>query len=826
MSDAEIFLSARPAFPWSEYPLGPVALAVVAGVLVGLTLWTYLGHRQATPRRLFTVLGLRLLALLVALVTAVRPRVGVQEDPKLPSVLVLGIDLSESMSVRDEVNTQARIAAVRRVLEKCDPILEQLKAEQNVTVQTYGFGAADFSEATGNYNPTAPADGKRSDYGTYLTRTLDRWRGTGTIRGHIVIGDGADNGSGPPALAAAERWKASNGPVHTCVVGTTNSPSDARDVAITDATADPSPVPVKTDFVLTVRVNAFGFPRAKVPVRVQLDAGDGYKDAAGDTAVLTKEKDNEIKIPMKAPDRPGEYKLRVEIPIDSVPGDAAPANNELETYLTVTKEGVRVLLVGRLTQERIAAGRVLLPPRGADKAAGQFALIEVARQDDGPPTPGERTALDFDQQQYDVMIVGNISAKHLLAIDPGLAEKIAEQVTKKGMGLLFAGGHATFLGTREYPDATGWRDVAAIRNVLPVDLNDPGPYPESVFARTGKRYQYVPTAQQAGDYLNRLAPGPLSASLDKWARLNAPDNRARFTGLSRMGRPKPTATVFAVASDEARTPHQLPAKPEEAETMPPLLVGHQIGAGSRGRVLALAAQDTFMWQSLGLRDKPPTAEGIELHAHFWRGLVKWLAHQEEDEGAAFARPARRRVPVRGDQVIEIGLRGPGGAPAVDPTFEVRVVAPGENPATARLRQHFPAGDGKFTVPFVPPAPGEYTVTVKATGQAADGSAVAGEATARFLAYPETSDEMLRTAADPDFMKSLATAGGGTAHRLEDLPGFLREMASRPPDVAKPKPRYLPDWRRNHSGGFLPAWLATFAMLLATEWGLRRLWGMV
>ena len=86
--------------------------------------------------------------------------------------------------------------------------------------------------------------------------------------------------------------------------------------------------------------------------------------------------------------------------------------------------------------------------------------------------------------------------------------------------------------------------------------------------------------------------------------------------------------------------------------------------------------------------------------------------------------------------------------------------------------------------------------------------------------------MLRTAADPDFLKAVATAGGGRFHRLEELPAFLRELKSQPPDAAKPKPRYLPDWRRDHSHGFLTVWLVVFTTLLGAEWGLRRLWGMV
>ena len=62
----DYFFSSRPAFPWSVYPVGLPALAVVAGLLVLFTIWTYLGHPQATRRRVFVVLVLRLAALLVA----------------------------------------------------------------------------------------------------------------------------------------------------------------------------------------------------------------------------------------------------------------------------------------------------------------------------------------------------------------------------------------------------------------------------------------------------------------------------------------------------------------------------------------------------------------------------------------------------------------------------------------------------------------------------------------------------------------------------------------------------------------------------------------
>src|SRR4051794_28986559 len=194
MTDTSLFFSMRPAFPWSVYPVGLPALAVVAVLLVVLTVWTYLGHPQATRKRVLVVLALRLAALAVTLLTALRPSLGFQEEPKVPSVLLIGIDLSESMTVKDEVNNQARIDAVRKTLEKRQATLDELATDQNVNVVLYKFGPPDFNADTNKYDPKDPADGKRSDYGTYLNKTFEKWQGERFLRGHIVIGDGADNG--------------------------------------------------------------------------------------------------------------------------------------------------------------------------------------------------------------------------------------------------------------------------------------------------------------------------------------------------------------------------------------------------------------------------------------------------------------------------------------------------------------------------------------------------------------------------------------------------------------------------------------------------------
>lgn len=812
MSLSDYFLSANPAEPWNLSAVGWPALVAVAVGLTVLTLWSYRGL-PGDGRRTGIILALRLAALAVAVLTAVRPSVGVQEDPKVPSALVIGVDLSESMTVPDELNNQSRIAAVRKVLEKCEPTLAKLRDEQNVDVAMYGFGSPDFTDAS-RYDPNAPANIPRSDYGTFLGKGFDRWQAERFVRGCLVIGDGQDNGTRTSAEAEAGRWRRAGRAVHTFAVGRTDISDDAKDVAVKSASVTSGnpdgSVFVKTEFTLKVVIDAPGFEGAAPRLEASLDEGQGYKVIDTQKPRLEKTRGNEFDLKLKAPDRPGEYKLKVEVPVADVAGDVAPSNNVIETYLTVTKEGMRVLLVGRATFEFAHIRRAL----NADRRIDLFAPV---LQGEEPPDPGVREDLDFDKQGYDVIILANVSGRQLQAVAPDLPQKLAEQVLKRGAGLLITGGHASFPeGAPVSPDATGWAGVKPITDILPVEVDKPTPGYTPQLADANARVQYIPTDARADHYLNRLGD-TRDQSLAQWAKLN--DRPNRFTGLSRIGQPKPAATTFAVASAERNL---IPFNRADGK-LAPALVAHQVGANDRGRVAVLAAQDTYLWTRLG---QPKTNDGIQLHARFWRQLVRWLAHQEEDDGAAFAKPDWRRGPVGTKQGVRVGLRAAGGAPVPNPKFTVKIVAPGETPETAQPRAVVPDAEGGYRVPYDPTAPGEYTVTLSATGLDASGKEVAGDATARFLVYAEASDELLRKAADHDVLRRIAAAGGGRFHRLEDLPRFLQELAAQPLDVMRPKPKYLPDWRRDHSRGFLPGWLVLFAALLGAEWGLRRVWGLV
>ena len=827
MSDTSFFFSMRPAYPWSVYPIGLPALLVVAALIVLFTVWTYLGHPQATRRRVLIVLTLRLLALAVALLTAVRPSVGLQEEPRIPSVLLIGIDLSESMTVKDEVNGQARIDAVRRILDRCQPTLDELANDQNVQVKLYGFSTADFSADTSLYDSKAAADGKRSDYGTYLNKTFEKWQGERFLRGHILIGDGADNGATFAAVAEAARWSKRSWPITTFTVGQEGTSGTARDLQVASVMCDPSPVPIKNDLTVVTKVNAYGFKDTRIKAQVFIDD----KLDQTEDVVLTKEKDNEVRILTKAPDKPGEYKVRVVVGREEggklvpLPGEVSAANNQSETYLTVTKEGVRVLIIDRLRWEETRL-------RDALRLEKRFDVYEVIRQTTLPPTADEKQWLDLDNQAYDVVIIGNLSYDQLKTAlpDGSLPEKLLDRVANKGMGLMFLGGEAAYTGYPAAPAGNPDTRPLVFPDLLPVVPSPTGVF-ESVNPATKQplTFQTVPTAQSFNDHVLKIDRDEAKAK-ELWNELNGRrDNRTfRITGYNQFKK-KGYATTYAFASTD---PNALPAGKEikEPAGSDPLLVGSQIGTGNKGRILAFAAYDTYLWQRLG---QPESQQGVEIHNRFWKQCVLWLAHQEDEEGQAYARPEFRRLAVGSDQTIWVGLKSPLGGDDPNAELEVKILPPGQDrpedeakaPKQTVLKT---TKDGKPAnkVLFKPPAQGEYTVVVNATGKGPDGQTQKFRGTARFIAFPDVSDEMLRVAADPQFMEKIALASGGKALRLEDLPDFLKELKGQKIDTLKPKPRYLPDWRRNHSKGFLPSWLVLFVTFLGFEWGLRRFWGMV
>ena len=87
--------------------------------MTALTLWAYARRlRGTTGRWRWFALALRLLAILLCLLAALRPKVTLNEKKKQAASLVYLIDTSKSMLIADEVNGQSRWDVAKEILKQ------------------------------------------------------------------------------------------------------------------------------------------------------------------------------------------------------------------------------------------------------------------------------------------------------------------------------------------------------------------------------------------------------------------------------------------------------------------------------------------------------------------------------------------------------------------------------------------------------------------------------------------------------------------------------------------------------------------------------------
>jgi uncharacterized membrane protein len=770
--------------------VGYAILFGAAGLLVLLTVWTYLGNVRGTPKRVTTLIALRLLALLMAVIMAVRPAASLTEIPKLPSTLIVAIDSSESMSVKDEAN-YTRWQVIQKVLEQSKGVLEQLQNDQQVTVYLYHF-AKDFDADTGKLTDDTKPDGKRTDFTKLLSKLYDRHQGERLLRGLIILSDGAHNGEGRPEIEVA-KWRGIGCPVYNFVVGQASTVTNEKDISFTSINCDPSPVAIKSDLKVKGRLNAQGFVGNKQKVRLFI--GEKKDPEATREFVLDKPTDNEIEFTVKAPDQPGEIKVRLEL-VDPPTNQVTKENDAIDTYLTVTKEGVRVLVISK-------DGWELRQIRNALATDKRIDYVEAVRSSESPGTAEDAQRFDLRSQRYDVIILGDVSARMLTAVRPSLLNEIRDLVKEKGVGLMMTGGAFSLSGTSGIPGAVGWRETA-VAEVLPVKLFD-APR-EAVKEPTAIR----PTKEGLQYYVTKLAADS-KKNLTAWEQLNT--GYTKLQGYNAMGTEKPGAAVYARAND--------------AEKGPPLLVGQEIG--NKGRTLAFAVSDTFLWTQPSA-DPTNRRSTFDLHTRFWKQAVLWLAHQDEIEGNCYVRPEYRRLVVGGEQSVKLGLRDKRGDEVENADLRYQLLGPGDEPDKSKAKKADRDAKGGATVRFDVKNVGEYTIVAWGEGKDPTGEAIAGDAKARYMVYPDISDEMLQPAARPDFLLLLENTANGTAldavRRADRLPAFLEELKANPPKQSSPKPKPYPEWRRDKQTWFLPILLLIFVAILGSEWGLRRYWGLV
>ncbi|MGE3817899.1 MAG: glutamine amidotransferase, partial [Isosphaeraceae bacterium] len=672
--------------PIGSWPVVAVASALVAG----LTLWAYQGRIRATTGAWrWVALGLRLFAVILCLIAALRPSIVFQEKRKQPASILFLVDDSESMKITDEVGGQSRWDAARRTIALAREATGKL---DDVAVKFYRFNTGLREDPERSESDPGPT-GRETAIGAAMREAVRRETGT-KVAQVFLLSDGSNN-SGVAPLTVARQLQGQQVPIVTVGFGSETAGSNSRDLAIRDLIAGPT-VFVKNQMQVRATLLARGFANQTLDLEMLVEGQD--------QPVATQR----VKVPQGAevipvtglkyvPQTPGEKKITLRVKPKE--GELVPTNNEMSTFVRVLKGGLNALFV----QGPHSPWEQKFFMRAVASSPDVQADLKVIR---GRNAQGatDLSDEDFVSGKYDVYVLSDLPADFLTPTQQAL---LARSVERGGAGLIMLGGRSSF-------GAGGWGSTEVGR-ILPVSVR---PSDGQIEPEGGVRF--IPNRLGLENYLMQIGPNS-SESARLWSLLPP------LAGVNRFGPPKPNAIVLG----------QTPGTPGE-----PIMVGMEAGAG---RTLAFAGE-TWTWPR-------SSDEGRTAHRKFWRQVIFWLAHKE-DQGESEVKLTldSRRIAVGQKLEVSVSAKDEKGVPLTGLTLDLKVEREEtEGPKFSEPLDPFLRGDDwQSTFYATQSPPGSYRVTAVATRAGQE----IGRDSARFM-INQDDRELENPAADRALLRNLA-----------------------------------------------------------------------
>jgi uncharacterized membrane protein len=750
-------------------PIGPWPLLVGASLVVlWLTLWAYsLRLKGTTGRWRIVALSLRLSALLLCLLAALRPSVVLKEKKREGASIVFLLDDSTSMLIADELRGRTRWDVAKRTLEEARKIANNLsrdldtkeyRFDSSLTEPKDGDSKAVEPKAAGEPKGADEPKGRETAIGTAMLEAQKRQETTGRRTARMVIFSDFGSNHGINPLEVARRLKQQGVPVVTVGVGTENAGAAPRDVSLREVITNPT-VFVKNQVEVRGNMMARGFANQKLDVELYVEGQD--------TPVAK----SQVKVPESSeivpitglkfiPQTPGDKLLTLKVAKQD--GELLVSNNEISTFVTVVSGGLNVLY--------IRGPNFSWDYRFLTRALEPSPDIQVEGVILRRPAEGDVSGIDdaeFAPMRYNVYILSDIAAEYFTPRQ----HKLLADAVKKGAGLIMLGGRSSF-------GPGGWGETE-LAEILPVEVHrgDDQNEPEGGI-------KFVPSTIGLSSYVLQVG-----ANKPETARIW--DSMHPIQGTNRFGQPKLNAQILA-------------SSPEPNSE--PLLVS--VDVGNKGRVLAYGGE-TWVWARA-------TEEGRLAHLKFWRQVIFWLAHKEnQSDNQIKLTLDRRRLNVGERLELTATARDGKGAAIPGVRYDCKVEREGSEPATVPIDMYTQGDEGRATryANEQLAKPGVYRATVIANR---DGQEI-GRDTARFLVYQDDR-ELENPSADLKLAREIAELTGGDAVNPEKLSSYLKAV---PRDV----------YTENVTLSEHKVWdnwpfLLIFTALLTMEWWIRKRHGWV
>jgi len=676
----------------------------------------------------------------------------------------------------------SRLDLVRRALTAADSAaLRTLLRHNHVRMQHFAADVRSLGTArtVAELEPVLSqladltANGTSTNLAGALERVLGR-TGGGRLAAVILASDGqsTEPGSVAGAIAAA---KAKQVPIYPLLVG---SPLPPRDVGIRSVTWDGN-VFAKDILAVRVRLEATGLP-SPTPVTVRLlGAGRGLEPAAQVVASETVELGGgvtsaEVELRTKPA---GSGRMRYRVEVTGIDGDTDADNNADVVDVQVWDQPVRVLYVEQLPrfeyrylknalvrEDTVRASVLLL---GADAGFAQEGRAPIRRF---PETVEELNG-------YDVVLFGDVDpTTDWLTVSQ--ARMLVEFV---GRG----GGFGLIAGERNAPHR--FRGTV-LEKLVPVRI-DPdflGRYVE-VLADA-----FVPRLTREGRrsrlFRFDVAGPPPQNESRTWV-----EALPGWYWFARTLGPKPGAEVLLEHPVVRTTDRPMP-----------LVVTGRYGAG---KTFFHGSDDTWRWRR---------GTGELIYDGYWIQVVRALSPARAVDGDArlVIRPKKRRYHF-GERVdVQVRISDAGLLSGLEEKVRL-AVHDSEGQLVAKVNgNRLSASSPLFETSFIPPESGTFSVTVIDLPFVGP---VLQPAEAASIRVERASLESRRPEADHAVLGHLATQTGGKPVALDRLTEVFAEVRDRsvriPDDVSETL------WDSKLA-------FMLFAILITSEWILRKVYGMI
>lgn len=483
-----------------------VPYAAIAAIGVGMVVFSVYSyaktHRPISALVKFFLLFLRLLSLLAMLVCLAGPSLTEVEILTEKGWVLLMLDNSRSMLIKDLDGNQSRSEAVYASLLQSEPLLKQAQEQ-------YRFERLFVGREVRAWDGTEPDwSDKSTAIGTAVREAQQIARGK-KVAGIILVSDGANN-YGPEPVQASIGLRELAAPLYVFGVG------NEKGVVMKDAKAMSVIAPKKVfsgnQFPIDAELHFLGLEGESVDIICKFDG----REIKRNTLQLASGQQVERIRFMHRATIPGQHHISVIVP--PIEGEISDRNNAESTYIDVLTGGLNVLyLEGKLRPE---FGFV----RRSIQAAQNLMLTAPLPFQISSRERLNRWLENEDLNKYHVIILGDIPAGHFPEETLIRMERL---VSHRGIGVAFLGGANSF--------GAGGYTNSPLLSVMPVEIT-----PQD--GQFDKPTRLVPTPEGFTHFLMALENEP-PLNKEAWESLPA------LSGLNRVGRPKPAARVLAV-SDE------------------------------------------------------------------------------------------------------------------------------------------------------------------------------------------------------------------------------------------------------------------------------------